>query len=295
MNFTNTEEAFVLSSLNEFVKVWGSGGQSNLNLECRNGFACIKLSFNLGHPTSPHLNSPQYFSPAKQPTRRRNGPARKLKNIERAKAHHTARLVAAATAANQATMAMDESSVSSEPDVLASRPTSPSPAQASPPPPPPATSPAHDPVTAAVSALIATPPPPLPAAASAADVCTTTEAAPASRTQTSAQYSTVPVHCIATFDNCPDEEITEDYADSLRRYLTSEDHLNHNIMSANFKHVSTRRLRNRFIHTVEVVLQVKTERLWENAASYIRKHLGATNEWSRGNGTLIKLSRIHQT
>ena len=293
MNFTNTEEAFVLSSLNEFVKVWGSGGQSNLNLECRNGFACIKLSFNLGHPTSPHLNSPQYFSPAKQPTRRRNGPARKLKNIERAKAHH-ARLVAAATAANQATMAMDESSVSSEPDVLASRPTSPSPAQASPPPPPPATSPAHDPVTAD-SAHIATTPPPLPAAASAADVCTTTEAAPASRTQTSAQYSTVPVHCIATFDNCPDEEITEDYADSLRRYLTSEDHLNHNIMSANFKHVSTRRLRNRFIHTVEVVLQVKTERLWENAASYIRKHLGATNEWSRGNGTLIKLSRIHQT
>ena len=116
MNFTNTEEAFVLSSLNEFVKVWGSGGQSNLNLECRNGFACIKLSFNLGHPTSPHLNSPQYFSPAKQPTRRRNGPARKLKNIERTKAHHKAGLVAAATAVNQATK--NESSGSSEPDLL---------------------------------------------------------------------------------------------------------------------------------------------------------------------------------
>ena len=45
MHFSNTEEAFVLSSLKEFVKVWGSGRQANFNLECRNGLACIKLTF----------------------------------------------------------------------------------------------------------------------------------------------------------------------------------------------------------------------------------------------------------
>ena len=35
----NTDEAFVLSSLEEFVKIWGSGNQATLNVKCRNGKA----------------------------------------------------------------------------------------------------------------------------------------------------------------------------------------------------------------------------------------------------------------
>ena len=90
-----------------------------------------------------------------------------------------------------------------------------------------------------------------------------------------------------------DENLSQEYGDSLRRYLASKEHLSRNIVSAQFVHETSRSLRNSFVHTVAVVLEVKTERLWESAASYIRKHLGATNEWSRGNGTVIKLSRIH--
>ena len=307
MNLSNTEESFVLSSLKEFVKVWGSGGQSNLNLECRDGLACIKLSFNLGHPTSQHQNYPQYFRPAQPTTRRRCGPARQLKNIERAKAHK-ARLEAAVTAANQTVT--DDSPVSSAAEAIASSPTSPPPAPSAQPPPPCLTSPppasAPPPPPAQPHTLTSSPvqnignessasttSTPLPVAVSAANALTTTEAAPASLPTPSTQ--SVPVYCIATFENCPDEELTQDYSDSLRRYLASEDHLCYNISSAVFNHLSTRKLRGRFVHTVEVVLHVKIGRLWENAASYIRKHLGATNEWSRGNGTLIKLSRIHQS
>ena len=302
MNFSNTEESFVLSSLNEFVKVWGSGGQSNLNLECRDGLACIKLSFNLGHPTSPHQNYPEYFSPAQNPlnpARRRNGPARQLKNTERAKAHK-ARIVAAAAAANQTVT--DVSPVISATNVSASPSTSPPPAPALAPPPPPAspphpvtTSPVRDPGADNSASTTTTS---FPVAVTAAvNISTTAEAAPASQPPPATHSDItgpVPVYCIATFENCPDEELTQDYADSLRRYLASEDHLCHNISSAEFKHVSTRRLGSRFVHTVEVILDVKIERLWDNPATYIRKHLGASNEWSRGNGTLIKLSRIHQ-
>ena len=88
--------------------------------------------------------------------------------------------------------------------------------------------------------------------------------------------------------------LSQEYGTSLEKYLASEQHLCQNIASAQFSHESCRRLRNNFVHTVAVVLQVRSDRLWENAASYIRKHLGVSNEWSKGNGTIIKLTRIHQ-
>ena len=94
----------------------------------------------------------------------------------------------------------------------------------------------------------------------------------------------VPVYCLAVFENCPDEVLSQEYGTSLEKYLASEQHLCQNIASAQFSHESCRRLRNNFVHTVAVVLQ----------ASYIRKHLGVSNEWSKGNGTIIKLIRIHQ-
>ena len=49
MNLGNNEEAFVLSTLKEFVKIWGSGSQAKLNFECRNGNAWVQLDFQLGH------------------------------------------------------------------------------------------------------------------------------------------------------------------------------------------------------------------------------------------------------
>ena len=105
----------------------------------------------------------------------------------------------------------------------------------------------------------------------------------------------VPVYCTATVDNCPDSELNDDYYQSIRRFLVSEQHLVQNISSAELQFVSSRSSRNNlYTHTVSIVIYVGTARLWESAASYVRKHLGLTNYWTRSNGTVVKLSRIHQ-
>ena len=35
----------------------------------------------------------------------------------------------------------------------------------------------------------------------------------------------IPTHCIATVENCPDSTLNEDYEESIRRFLVSEQHL----------------------------------------------------------------------
>ena len=113
--------------------------------------------------------------------------------------------------------------------------------------------------------------------------------------QVTAIPDVIPVHCIATIENCPDATLNEDYSESIRRFLGSEQHLSQNIVSAELSYVSSRSFRNNiYTHTVSVVMYVKTARLWENPANYIRKHLGLSNYWTRSNGTIVRLSRIHQ-
>ena len=103
------------------------------------------------------------------------------------------------------------------------------------------------------------------------------------------------VFAVATFENCPDGQLSQDYVDSLMRYLRSEPHLEQNVASAELHHLSTRSFRNSvFVHTIDVKIQVRTARLWEGPATYVRKFLGLSNLWERSNGTIIKLSRIHQ-
>ena len=105
----------------------------------------------------------------------------------------------------------------------------------------------------------------------------------------------IPVYCIATVENCPDSVVTEDYYQSIRRFLGSEQHLVQNISSAELQYISSRSFRNNlYTHTVSIVVHVRTARLWETPASYVRKHLGLTNYWTRSNGTIVRLSRIHQ-
>ena len=105
----------------------------------------------------------------------------------------------------------------------------------------------------------------------------------------------VPTYSVATFENCTDSQLGQEYADSLMRYFSSEPHLEQNIVRAEVKHLSSKSFRNSvFVHTVAVVMQVRTARLWESPASYVIKFLGQNNVWERSNGTVIKLSRIHQ-
>ena len=104
----------------------------------------------------------------------------------------------------------------------------------------------------------------------------------------------VAVYCTATLENCPDSQLNEDYSQSIRRFLLSEQHLERNIQSTELQYLSSRSFRgNLYTHLVSVILYVKTVTLWESPASYVRKHLEA-NYWERSNGTKIRLSRIHQ-
>ena len=52
-----TEEAFSLRSLREVVNIWTRGsGQASFNLEIQDGVADLKLGFQLGKPSDPHLS-----------------------------------------------------------------------------------------------------------------------------------------------------------------------------------------------------------------------------------------------
>ena len=107
--------------------------------------------------------------------------------------------------------------------------------------------------------------------------------------------SVIPVYAIATLENCPDAELNNEYGESIKRFLFSETHLVQNISSVDLQHLSSRSFRNdTHTHTVSVTMHVSTLRLWESPASYVRKHLGLANYWERSNGTIVKLSRIHQ-
>ena len=79
-NFSETEEAFLLSSLKEVVKVWGKGsGQASFNFSVINGKGTLQLGFQLGLPCDLHVLPPQRS--------RKKGPARCQRDRRRATAH----------------------------------------------------------------------------------------------------------------------------------------------------------------------------------------------------------------
>ena len=296
MNYSNTEEAFVLSSLKEFVKAWGSGRQGCFSLECRNGLACVKLSFDLGHPSEPHCHETHGATPSFFQTKpsRNYVSARQRKNNERAKAHREK--LAAASAAHSSAQSSSLSSATT-------------------------TVHADVPHEAQLNLALSSDLLPIDApevseaakvtcdeseiAATASEISNQDEPAATAKAKSNSNQDSVPVsspsciipvYGIAAFENCPDECLTDDYLNSLKQFNGSEEHLCRNITSIEFSPPSSRCFRNGyFTHTMALVLHVKTDRLWESPAKYVRKHLGCpNNEWSKQNGTVVKLSRIHQ-
>ena len=245
--------------------------------------AWVKLAFQLGHPAARHYTPHHAPHPQNPQPRRSKGPARLQKDLERAAAHRQKQfdlaeaandeleLSAAVTADTPPLATSDQPSTTAEEIEAVEVSTSSTPTS---------------PITATTTPLTSTPaatadPDPTPAAVSVAP--------------TPPRPEVVPVYCLATFENCPDSQLSQDYGDSLKRFLTSEPHLEQNIATAEFQHQSSRSLRNNMnVHTVSVVVHVRTAKLWESPASYVRKHLGLTNYWSRSNGSVVKLSRIHQ-
>ena len=119
INFT--EEAFLLSSLQEVVKIWGKGiGKASFSLQVDNGTADLQLGFKLGLPSDLHvvppdppdpdlqLNQHQEEEVAKQyphqtghhQQRRRKGPVRRAKDRARAAQHQAGLKSQSAAAVN---------------------------------------------------------------------------------------------------------------------------------------------------------------------------------------------------
>ena len=93
------------------------------------------------------------------------------------------------------------------------------------------------------------------------------------------------VHALATFENSPNANFEHEDVNSLNKYIHSEKHLNDNICQVEVFFQSK--------WEIAVKMHVVTTRLWEGPRQYVWKHLGASNFWSRGNGTKIRISRIH--
>ena len=103
----------------------------------------------------------------------------------------------------------------------------------------------------------------------------------------------VGVHATATFEECPDSQLYQDYVESLERFIFSKDHLKRNICKVETSYISSREFRNStYTHTMSVRLSVLSGGLWEGPRSYVWRHLGE-DVWTRGNNTKIRLVRIH--
>ena len=101
----------------------------------------------------------------------------------------------------------------------------------------------------------------------------------------------VKVTAIGVFESCPDEKLSQDYYESLNKFILSEAHLQENISTVKFHQKSSKQQGELFVHLVKVELTVKTAQLCEPPSSYIRKHL-AKNDWLKGNKTRITLENI---
>ena len=89
--FTLSEEAFLLSSLSEVVKVWARGsGQANFNLSIDDGVADLQLNFKLGHPTAAHIHQ-EHCEPVYPPHHQEGGhlPNKRNRDCARAAQHQT--------------------------------------------------------------------------------------------------------------------------------------------------------------------------------------------------------------
>jgi hypothetical protein len=325
-----TEEAFVLASLKEFVKLWGSGGHASFQLQCSNRQASFHLSSQHGAPADRHFlpsfprpkdashgfhdiqPHPQRQKSLRQRERDRARAAahRATKDLDKGKQAVTAETESALTTdphlpPNQAAPAVHISAPQdpAAPDVSLSQNEGAPPAQ-----------------NPLIKEAVTDAPNFPPNEDAPADHCIQpTKAAPAAPSLSSnptssssvaprqqVQLAAVPavyaagcppqvvaVYATAVFENCPTSQLEQEDLESLQRFLTSENHLKQNISEIKLKELSSRSFRNNvYTHTLSVELHIATFRLCEPQVNYIRRNL-EKSEWKRSNGTLIGLNRIH--
>ena len=106
---------------------------------------------------------------------------------------------------------------------------------------------------------------------------------------------TVLVHATASLRNAPFNRVEDDILGSISEIIHCKDHLRRNIQKVQFADIRNRpmRDRNRFMHEVDILINVNKSNLWEPARSYLWKNLGSSS-WTLHDGTEVSLIRIHQ-
>ena len=283
----------------KFQQLWNNGYSAHLDLDCHDGVACVGLRLQLGHPPGPMHHgaypSPpnrKYFSPSQKRRReRRNADAEEASShketvVPNENDKHTEEVLIEDNSVTVATIETEkkndevdecekveaeEATLENENDdeeQLAEK----------------ADEKENYEHTVAENEVDEN-----EKELNSAEIVTVCQDGPISTPEV------IAVFCTASLENCPDSTLNDEYGESIRRFLASEQHLAQNISSAELQHVTSKSCRNNlFTHTLSIVMYVRTARLWESPASYVRKHLGLTNYWTRSNGMIVRLFRIHQ-
>ena len=104
----NNEERFVLASLKEFVKTWGTGGEGSFQLDCKGGQCKMSMELNLGAPGSSHFTPAEDNQNTSNRDKRRKNPSTLRRDKKRAEQNRAQRAGLRSDAAGQVQHAVEE-------------------------------------------------------------------------------------------------------------------------------------------------------------------------------------------
>ena len=87
MQAGRSEESFVLASLKEFVKTWGTGRDGSFQLVCKDGQAKLSMEFSLEAPGSLHFTPSDDNQNSSNREKRRKTPSTLRRDKKRSERH----------------------------------------------------------------------------------------------------------------------------------------------------------------------------------------------------------------
>ena len=95
-------------------------------------------------------------------------------------------------------------------------------------------------------------------------------------------------------EKSPFNLLAQEEIDSITRFIMQKEHMKKNITNIEYNLLPSRNSEcGLFRHTISLRLSVKTLNLWETPRSYVFRHVGQ-DIWERGNGSEIRITKIHQ-
>ena len=111
-----------------------------------------------------------------------------------------------------------------------------------------------------------------------------------------AQSNTVLVNATAALKNCPNSTDDDVTVNAILEVISSNGHVQRNLKAISVGNIRNRpmwRGSTKFMHEVEISLEVIKSNLWEPVRSFIWKNIG-TSSWTLPDGTQLAFFSIHQ-